>query len=515
MTIRTLRWWDLVLLAVAPMTLGCGQSSEPAGQHADPHGHEEHDEAPVAKGPHRGRLLVGDELTVELTIYEQGVPPQFRLFATNQGRPVPPKDLAATVALTRLGGRVDTIRFTPEADYLRGDRPVEEPHSFDVAVTAEWRGKTFQWHYEQAEGRVTIPDDALAAAGIQLAVAGPGPIAARFEFPGTVQVNQDRLAHVVPRLAGVVAEAPVTLGQLVRAGQRVAAIDSRELADLKSDFIEAVHELELAQAIFTREERLWKRRITAEVDYLVARHKLEEAELKAQIAEQKLLALGIPRATLSALSVEPQGTVRERKVRTPFGAQALTRFDVRSPIAGTVIEKHLAVGESVAADADILTVADLSTVWVDTAVPAQDLPSVAAGREATVRAAALGLEAVGRISYVGPVVGEDTRRASARIEISNPDGRWRPGLFVAVEIAATTDVAPVTVVPEALQSLRDGTVVFVRYGDVFEARPVEIGRRSAAAVEITSGVTAGEHYAARGSFVLKADVGKSGASHDH
>ena len=509
------RWCEIVLLAVAPVAIGCGQSSEPAGQHAhDEHGLEA-SEPEVAKGPHGGRLLAGDDLTLEVTIYERGVPPEFRLYATADGEPVPPKDVTVEVALTRLGGRVDTIGFVAGDEYLSGDATVEEPHSFAVAVTARWQGETYRWQYEQVEGRVVLGDEVLAAAGIEVAVAQASPVTATLDLPGEVQVNQDRLAHVVPRLAGIVTEVPVKLGDQVRAGQRVAAIDSRELADLKSEFIEAVHALELAQALFTREERLWKRRITPEVDYLVARHKLEETELKGQIAEQKLLALGVARETLKALSVEPQGQVRDRRVRAPFGAQALTRFDVRSPINGTVIQKHLTVGEAVAADAAILLVADLSTVWVDVAVPAKDLPPVAIGRRATVRSQALGLEALGVVSYVGAVVGEETRSASARIELPNPDGRWRPGVFVSVEIVTADDIAPVTVVPDALQSLRDWSVVFVRYGDVFEARPVEIGRRDARAVEIISGIAAGERYAARGSFVLKADVGKSGASHDH
>ena len=103
----------------------------------------------------------------------------------------------------------------------------------------------------------------------------------------------------------------------------------------------------------------------------------------------------------------------------------------------------------------------------------------------------------------------------ARVELPNPDGAWRPGLFVTGDLVVEESELPVTVDVDALQSYRDWTVVFVQVGDVFEVRPVETGRRDEESVEIVSGLTAGERYAATNSFVLKAELGKSAASHDH
>lgn len=497
-----------VLLLAACLTAACGQ------------GDSTHDggsarEAQVREGPHGGRLLGAGDFALEVTIYERGVPPGFRLYAFVDDEPVPPEDVTASITLRRLGGRTERIGFTPERDYLRADAIVEEPHSFDVQVEAAFAGETHRWAYSQVEDRVSLPDDALASAGIEVATAGPTTIRTSLELPGQVGLDQDRVAHVVPRLAGVVSEVHVKLGAQVQATEVLAAIDSRDLAEAKNEYLESIHALEFAQATYVREERLWKRRISPESDYLLSRHKLEEAEIAKQIAEQKLLALGIGRDVLAALAVEPQGSVVERKVRAPFPAQALTRYELRSPIAGEVIEKHLALGEFVQADSDAFVVADLSSVWVDVAVYATDLGLVRIGQRATIRSQATGREASGTVSYVGPVIGEESRSARARIELPNPDGVWRPGLFVSVQLVEAEVTVPVAVRADAVQTLRDAPVVFVRYGDEFEARPVELGRRGDGQVEVTKGLAPGERYASTNSFVLKADVGKTGASHDH
>jgi membrane fusion protein, heavy metal efflux system len=144
-----------------------------------------------------------------------------------------------------------------------------------------------------------------------------------------------------------------------------------------------------------------------------------------------------------------------------------------------------------------------------------DLPLVRTGLPAVVRARALGLEANGTVTYVGALVGEHTRSATARVVLQNPEGRWRPGLFVSVEIVEEDVTVPVGVPLDAIQTVREEPAVFVRYGDVFEARPVELGRRDDRTVEVIRGLAPGERYAARNSFVIKADIGKAGAEHDH
>lgn len=510
--VRSLGWAALPILVLVSLALvapGC------AGRE-DGHGGGDHaDEEAADKGPHGGRLLHDDDLSLEVVIFDRGVPPELRLYPLRDGTPVDPSKVTATVKLQRLGGRTETIAFRPTGDYLRGDRAVEEPHSFDVTVEATADGEAYTWRYEQIEDRVEIGAEALAASGIEVAMAAPATVRTTLTLPGQIAPNGDRVAQVLARLSGVLTEARRTLGDRVQAGEVLAVLDSRELADAKSDYIESIHTLEYAQSVFVREERLWQRKISPASDYLLAKNKLEEAEIQKQIAEQKLLALGVGRDTLTALAVEPGGTVADRRVRAPFRPRALTRYEIRAPIDGTIIERTLSLGQAVQPDTPLFTIADLSTVWAEAAVYEPDLALVRTGLPAVVRARALGLEANGTVTYVGAVVGEQTRSAVARVVLSNPEGRWRPGVFASVEIVEEDVTVPVGVPLDAIQTVREQPVVFVRYGDVFEARPVELGRRDDRSVEVVRGLQAGEQYAARNSFVIKADLGKAGAEHDH
>jgi len=227
--------------------------------------------------------------------------------------------------------------------------------------------------------------------------------------------------------------------------------------------------------------------------YLQAHSALQEALIVVQSVRQQLAALGAGNGSTTGLA----------------------QFEIRSPIDGTVTEKRIAIGESLKQDTRIFVVADLSTVWVDMTVQAKDVNTVKAGQKATVKAAAFELQAGGSVSYVGALVGEQTRSAVARVVLANPAGAWRPGLPVNVELVAGEVTVPVAVATEAVQSVKDAPTVFGRYGGSFEARPVEIGRSDGKFTEVTKGLQAGERYAAKNAFVLKADLGKSGASHDH
>ena len=197
------------------------------------------------------------------------------------------------------------------------------------------------------------------------------------------------------------------------------------------------------------------------------------------------------------------------------GADGLTRYEIRAPIDGVVTEKHLAAGEAVKEDASIFTIADLSTVWAEMTIYPKDLAAVKLGQKVMVRVSALNAEAEGRVAYVGSLIGEQTRSAKARVTLPNPDRSWPPGLFVTVDLVQDETEVPVAVSVDAIQTLRDSKVVFARFGEFFEARPVELGRSDGKTVEVLSGLAPGTPYAATNSFVLKADLGKAGASHDH
>jgi len=490
-SITSLALCSLALLA------GCGEKKPAATGAGEAAAVPEYE-----KGPHGGRLLTdaGKEFQAEVTIYERGVPPRFRVYFYDDGKPVPPAELSLRIELRRLGGRVDRIGFKPDEDYLVSDVVVEEPHSFDVKVAAVRGAARYNWEYSQTEGRVELSDDAVRTSAIGIETAGPRVIRTVLEMPGEITLNGDKVTHVVPRMSGVLREIRKNQGDDVRRGEVIAVLDSSDLAEVKREFLETAQQAAFAKTAFEREERLWKRNIASEASYQSHERAYHEARLKHQSARQRLEALGIREASLQALG-GPGNT--------------LTRYELRAPFNGVLIEKKVAAGQAVEPHDDLFTLADLSSVWVSVTVYAKDLNTVKEGQEVTVTAAPLGLTATGRISHVGSLVGAETRSAQARVALPNPGRQWRAGMFVTVAVMREEVTVPVAVKREGLQKFRDWDVVFIRYGNHFEARPLELGRSDGEWVEVLSGLGPGERYASTNSFILKADVGKTGASHDH
>lgn len=454
------------------------------------------------RGPHGQRFLASDNLQLEVTIYETGVRPQFRVYPYDATKkPIPPREVQLAIELHRLGGRVDRIGFVPESDYLRGDAVVEEPHSFDVKVKAERNSRAQEWAYSQIEGKVQLEADAVKSTGIEIRTVGPRQMITTIEVPGEIKPDANRLAHVVPRLEGVVIDVLKQAGDIVRRGDLMVVISSRELADAKNAYMAASQRVEFTRVRLEREETLWKKKISAEQDYLEARRAFEEVTLTERVAAQKLVALGESAASLKTLATAPPET--------------LPRYEIRAPLGGTVIQRDVNVGEAVAAVKDVFVIADLSSVWVEATITAKDLNAVYQGQQAIVQSKDLGRGVTGRVTYIGSLVGEETRSAPTRIVIPNPDGKWRPGLFVSVRLVEKSTTVPLAVLAEAIQTFRDWQVVFIRYGDWFEARPLELGRSDGKWIEVLKGLSPGEQYAATNSFAIKAEIGKLGATHDH
>ncbi|PSS57072.1 efflux RND transporter periplasmic adaptor subunit [Pseudomonas sp. BBP2017] len=372
----------------------------------------------------------------------------------------------------------------PAQDHTEGDHDEEEQGEHGHAESAAG--------HAQEEGAISLSQEQIALAGIELAAVAPQQLQRSLSLPGEIRFDEERTAHMVPRAAGVVESVAVVLGQQVKAGDLLAVIASPQISEQRSELAASQRRLELARSTYQREKDLWQEGISAEQDYLQARQNLQEAEIAQANARQKISAL-------SGTTVLAGGN----------------RYELRAPFAGQIVEKHLVPGEVVNEASAAFTLSDLSRVWATFGVAPRDLGKVRAGMAVTIVASELGEQVEGRISHVGSLLGEQTRTASVRVTLDNPRGAWRPGLFVAVQVPSETFAAALAVPDQAIQSLEEKPTVFVRTTEGFVAQAVELGASANGYVEIRKGLQAGQQVAALGSFVLKSELGKASAEHAH
>lgn len=317
------------------------------------------------------------------------------------------RGLAALLVLAALGAC---------SERERAEAPSRTEHG-------EHAGEDHAGEHEEAERTVPLDPATQAEFGIEVATAGPGWLEKSTSLPAEVHPNQDRLAHIAPRFPGIAREVHARIGDVVKAGQVLARVESEALA--------------------------------------------------------------------------------------PYPLETL--------IDGLVIEKHITRGEPVSREQTAFVVADLRDVWIDISVYQKDLPLLRLGQPVVVSAGHGLDEAQGTISYIAPVMDEATRTAIARVVLPNPDGIWRPGLFVTARVEVERQEAPVAVPRTALEMVGGRTTVFVETGSGFEARPVRVGRAGDRHVEIRDGLAAGERYVARGAFTLAAELqrGELSGGHEH
>jgi cobalt-zinc-cadmium efflux system membrane fusion protein len=573
-----------ILKTESPLRDSSNEASQ--AENAGQKNSELNDDITIIKGPHGGKLFSKDGFNAEVTIFEKGVPPQFRIYITHDNlQPISLDDVSVIINLQRLD-RDDKIQFAAAGQYLLGDKVVEEPHSFEASIFAEWRGKKYRWQYTQIEGRVEILDQAIKSAGITINKAGPSTLKNIIRLTGEIGLNESKVAHVIPRIDGVARTIRKHLGDRVKKGETLAILESRELADAKSTYLMAIKHSHLSKAdldreslvykntkimldlldkeselndlykkleglligenrslllpayakikhtktVYDREKRLFEKKISSESEYQQAlkNHKSAEArylslreqmeydgswtvlqkkravevsDLNLETATQKLYSFGMTSSEIKSLP---------NQVKHNF-----TRYELRAPISGLVIQKHITSGEAFKSADNIYLLADLSIVWVNIAVPEKDLKFVKIGQKVKVVLENLNLEETGTLSYLGSVIDEKTRTVTARAVIKNPNELWRPGSFVTVELARDRKKASIGVPLEAVQTIRDWTVVFVKYGNSFEARPIKTGVSDGSTVEVLSGLRQGEEYVVKNSFAVKAELGKAGATHSH
>jgi membrane fusion protein, heavy metal efflux system len=480
--------------------------------------------------------------------------------------------------------------------------------------------------HDDAEGhgceearQVPVTQEQVSRLGIKISRAVSGAIRREVRVPGEIKINSDRVAHVVPRAAGVVREVAKSVGDLVKSGEILAWIESDELADSKLDFYAKMSEvgcceiklprakqlfenvarlvalfkkgateaeiekldglemgayrgqlltafanLQAAQTTYDREADLHAKSISSGRELLAAETSLRQARARfhaamdtaryetflayseaaqerqvsgfnAVAAEKQLRLKGADDQVVAELrALVPKTAGLEpclcndpncKEGELPSMADALAKDDrfawypLRSPFDGTLIEKHIAIGESIDKSAEVFTVADLSSVWVDLAISQDNIPVVREGYSVTVHLPD-GSKSETKIAFLSPIVAEETRTALARATLDNAGGQFRPGTFIEAGIKVPSREEVVLVPKASVQLVDDHSCVFVWGKAAFELREVETGATDGAQVEILRGLDSGDAVASVNAFHLKAEYIKSaagdlGAHHGH
>ena len=372
------------------------------------------------RGPSNGRMLRDGDFAIELAVFETGVPPEFRAWATEGGRALDPREVDLSVTLTRLGNRIDEHEFQAQDNFLRGTSLVYEPHSFAVSVDAVHDRRAYRWEYDSFEGRTRISLEMAEAFGLGTGIAGPAAIEEVVALYGRVVPDTDRVRAVSARFDGAIRSVHVMPGETVTEGQLLATVESNE---------------------------------------------------------------------------------------------SLQSYPINTPISGAVTERIANPGEQTAGRR-LFTIVDTSSVWAELAVFPGDRDRVQLGSQVTVTPASGGAPMEGTVSYLD-VFSAANQSVSARVVFDNSDGSLTPGTFVTAVVKVADHQVPLAVRRSALQTFRDFTVVYAQIGDEYEVRMLELGRASGDWAEVLGGLDPGTRYVTENSYVLKADIEKSGASHDH
>ena len=355
---------------------------------------------------------------------------------------------------------------------------------------AEGGGKKEEKEAKLEKGHVKLADVEVREAGVLAEKLKAQSLPSQVVLNAVISANQDRLAHISPRVPARLTAVNVNVGDRVKPGQVLALLDSLELGEAQSAWHQAQSGEALARTDFERAQSLHKDEIIAEKDYLRARSEYEKAKAQARASAERLQMLGV--APSSA------------------GGKGGSTFPLTAPFSGVVVEKKAVLGEMAQPDKSVFAVADLSTVWVEASLFEKDLARVRVGASATVTVPAYpGIEFKGKVTNIASMLDKDTRTIPVRITVPNVDGRLKPEMFGAASIEGTT-AAEVLVLPETAVILLNGEpTIFIDQDGDYEARHVQLGARLGGNVVIANGVKAGEWVVRKGAFAIKAKLLKS------
>ena len=398
-------------------------------------------------------------------------------------------------------GWKDVLGLESQAEAV--DAPEDADHGHEEKSSASAKSAEAEAGHEEKNTKVAIADEQIDQSKISVQPAQAGLLRTRLRAPGTIIPDRNRVGRVPSKVVGAVAELRKRLGDSVRAGEVIAILDSREVADAKSEYLAAIVNFRLQETLFEREKTLWEKRVSSEQRLLRADATFREAQVRRDVAKQKLSALGVGEEAVARLANAVEETT------------GLERYEIKAPISGRIVEQFVDIGTPMGGEGqahELYAIADLSKVWVELTVSPQDLPSIKEGQRLTIEGTAM---SDGAIIFISPLLNQDTHSARVIASVDNRDGAWRPGSFVNADIAVSESKADLVIPKAALQTIEGETRVFVRTAEGFESRQITVGEDDGKAVEVLTGLKAGEPIAVANTFLLKAELGKSEAEHDH
>ncbi len=378
----------------------------------------------------------------------------------------------------------------------------------------------------QAEGKegqeghadeVTLTPEAIRQNGIRVEPARKQTLVQELTVPGRVSYNAERMAHVGTPVQGRVAELKVKLGDTARKGDELLIIDSPELGEAQSDYLQkrtqvevAASAAEVAKMAAERAKRLLEGKGIALGEY-----QRREGDYKSALGAQKSAKSAL---TAAENTLHLYGVDEEEMKRLIATGEVNPRYTVRAPIDGQVVQREATLGEVVGPDREtLLTLADMETLWVLADVPENQIRRIAIKSPATVTLEALGSEQFhGKVSYVAPELNRETRTVQVRVEIEDVTAPISPGMFAQVHLVFDQSANQVPVetlaVPEAaVQTFEGGPTVFVEVAGepgAFAARPVKVGPSNGVAVPVLAGLDEGARVVVDGAFIIKAELVK-------
>lgn len=342
------------------------------------------------------------------------------------------------------------------------------------------------------EDLIKLSNTEIQQSGVTIAKVTKQPIQDQLSFTANILANQNKLAHVTPRIEGKLSKVIANLGDHVKTGQTLAEIDSIQMGEARAQFRSSKTDLALAQANFDRISKLYEDKVVPQKQFIESQSALERAKSALYADSERLRMYG------------------------GLGQPSGSTYVLKAPFNGIVIEKNAVIGELANPADTIFTIADMSTVWIDADVPERDLQYLEVGKTASVTVTAYPDEVfTGKVSYLSSVVDKTTRTVKARIELPNADQKLRIDMFAKVVlnhsgtkevlVAPNTSVVMVQGIPNVYVSAEGG----------FKARAVELGARYNEYVEIKTGLTEDESIVQTGVYALKARQLKSQISDEH